>query len=186
MRPRHPAFKRSHVPQFWLMTDERMGDGLLPAIRRLPKGKSGVVLRNYATPPAERRRLYDAVRAIARHNRLMLLLAGPSRTAQAWKADGWHGKERRRRGPLVHSMAAHNRRELVAAARAGADFVFLSPIFATRSHPAARTLGPLRFGMLAQQTSTPVIALGGMTSHRFQTVKQLGAVGYAAIDAWLD
>lgn len=186
MRPRHPAFNRSFLPQFWLMTDERMGNGVIAAIRRLPKGKAGVVLRNYATPPAERRRLYDAVRAIARRNRLTLLLAGSPYAAHAWRADGWHGKGCHRHGHLIHGMAVHNKRELTTAIRAKVDLVFLSPVFATRSHAGARPLGPLRFGLLAQQATTPVIALGGMTSRRFRAVKQLGATGYAAIDAWLD
>src|SRR3546814_8663864 len=74
MRRRHPA-----LPRLWLMTDERMGDDLLLAIGRLPKGKAGVVLRNYSLAAADRRALFDAARKIARRNRLVLLLGGPER-----------------------------------------------------------------------------------------------------------
>jgi thiamine-phosphate pyrophosphorylase len=38
------------------MTDERLGDALWTALRRLPRG-AGIVFRHYATPPAERRAL---------------------------------------------------------------------------------------------------------------------------------
>src|SRR3546814_6188410 len=86
MRRRHPA-----LPRLWLMTDERMGDDLLLAIGRLPKGKAGVVLRNYSLAAADRRALFDAARKIARRNRLVLLLGGPEVLARRWKAEGWHG-----------------------------------------------------------------------------------------------
>src|SRR3546814_16980921 len=87
--------------------------------------------------------------------------------------------------PMLRSMAAHNRRELIAAVRARADLVFLSPVFATRSHPGAPTLGPLRFGLTARRAGIPIIALGGMTSHSYHRLKPLGADGSSAIDAWL-
>ena len=56
--------------------------------------------------------------------------------------------------------------QIATAARARADAVLLSPVFATRSHPGGRALGPLRFLMLARQSPLPVIALGGMTRQR--------------------
>ncbi len=183
MHSRHPA--RQSLPRLWLMTDERMDDRLLAAVSRLPKGKAGVVWRHYQTPGAERHALYKRIRAIARRNRLTLLLADSPALARAWKADGWHGRTPGRNARLIHSMAAHDRREMVTAARAGADLIFLSPVFATRSHPRARALGPLRFGLLARDKPAPLIALGGMTSSRFRGMMALGADGYAAIDAWL-
>jgi thiamine-phosphate pyrophosphorylase len=67
--------------------------------------------------------------------------------------------------------------------RAGADAVFVSPVFATASHPGAPTLGPMRFGLLAKRLPLPVIALGGMDARRFRRLKPLGAHGWAAIDA---
>ena len=59
-----------------------------------------------------------------------------------------------------------------------ADALVLSPVFATRSHPGAPPLGPLRFRLLARQARVPVIALGGMTARR---AAALGAA-WAAID----
>ena len=41
--------------------------------------------------------------------------------AAAWRADGWHGRDSRRAvRPLLHSMPAHDRREIMEAQRAGA------------------------------------------------------------------
>jgi len=175
MRSRQP------LPRLWLMTDERMGDALWAALGRLPRG-SGVIFRHYAT--CDRRALFERVRTIARKRRLVLVLAGTPRQAVAWRADGAHGRSPHRRAarPLLRTAPAHDAREL-AAARAQA--VLLSPVFPTRSHAQARTLGPLRFALLARRASRPVIALGGMEARRFRRLASLGAYGWAAIDALL-
>ena len=175
---------RKSLPGLWLMTDERVADDrLLAAARALPRGRAGIILRHYRTPPAQRRALFDALSAIARRRRLVLLLAGPACAAAAWRADGWHGRDSRRAArPLLHNMPAHDRREIMAAQRTGADLLFLSPLFLTRSHPGARSLGRARFAALAHATPLPVIALGGVTARHRHSLAALSAAGWAAID----
>lgn len=65
--------------------------------------------------------------------------------------------------------------------RSGADALFVSPVFATRSHPGTRPLGRVRFGLMTQGLKIPLIALGGMTARR---AAALNVHGWAAIDAW--
>lgn len=178
MAVRHP------LPRLWLMTDERIGEALWPALTGLPRG-SGVVFRHYATPAAERRRLFEAVRKIARRRHLLLILAGSPRQAIGWRADGAHGRSRHAGGErhLLRTAPAHDPGELIAAMRAGVDLVFVSPVFTTRSHPAQPSLGPTRFGLTIRPAVAPIIALGGMNSVRFRRLRQFGAYGWAAIDA---
>ncbi len=57
--------------------------------------------------------------------------------------------------------------------------MLLSPVFPTRSHPDARTLGPTRFRLLARRANMPVIALGGMDQ---RGADRLGWDRWAAID----
>ena len=169
--------KRHHcLPQIWLMTDERLGDGLIPAIRALPRG-SGIVFRHYATGPKARRCLFRAVRREARRFGHMVLLAGPPQLARGWGADGTHGRHFGALTAPVHSIP-----EMRAAEQKGARLLFLSPIYATQSHPGARSLGRIRFLALHQQARRPVIALGGMTAARFARIKAVGIYGWAAID----
>lgn len=168
--------RRQPLPNLWMMTDERMGDCLLPAIRRLPPG-SGIVFRHYGLPPTERRALFERIRRIARARRLLLFLAGGD--ASAWRADGAQGNCRR---GLPCSASVHSLREIRQAQRSGADLLFLSPVFPTRSHPGAGTLGIVRFNLLARATPLPVIALGGMNRRRAPLAR---AYGWAAIDAHL-
>ena len=178
MRARHPR-----LPPIWLITDERQGDALWTALERLPRG-AGVIFRHHGTPVGERRALFEAVRRIARARRLTLVLAGTPRLAIGWRADGVHGRHPHgisaRR--LVRTAPAHNRRELVAAERGGADAILLSPVFPTRSHPGAPTLGRLGFAMIAHTATRPIIALGGMTASRARSLRGMGIHGWAGID----
>ncbi|WP_254605129.1 thiamine phosphate synthase [Sphingomonas bacterium] len=163
-------------PNCWLMTDERMAAGLWPALKRLPPG-AGVVFRHHATPPAQRRALLRRVERIATARRLVLLVAGGG----SGKA-GVHGVTGARR---VRSAAAHDRREAVRGVQAGAALLFVSPVFATRSHPDAAPLGPMRAGRIGKRLHVGVIAMGGMDARRWRRIARLGFDGWAAIDAWL-
>jgi thiamine-phosphate pyrophosphorylase len=160
------------------MTDERMGEQLWTALDRLPAG-SGVIFRHYGLPLAERRALFARVARVARRRRLVLLRAGSARLG---RSAGCHGTNHRETG--LYTRAAHSRREAIAAIRAGADAIFVSPVFATRSHPEVRALGRLRFGLLVQGLAVPVVALGGMHAKRADSLRQIGLYGWAAIDAW--
>ena len=69
--------------------------------------------------------------------------------------------------------------ELAEAVAAQADGIFLSPVFATASHPGADTLGAAGFHALARDSSVPVIALGGMNAAR---ARELAWPRWGAID----
>ncbi|SFP82782.1 thiamine-phosphate pyrophosphorylase [Sphingomonas rubra] len=155
------------------MTDERMGTGLWRALRRLPPG-SGVVFRHHATPAAERRALFVRVRRIARARRLVLVAADPPLP---------HARHGRVAGATT--WPAHDRREALAGVRAGAAVLFVSPVFATRSHPGAAGLGAARAARIGRGLGVPVVALGGMSERRWRRVRALGFAGWAAIDAWV-
>lgn len=171
MPTRHPP-----IPRLWLMTDPRLGDALWDALERLPRG-SGVIFRHYQLPLGERRALFARVSKVARRRGLLLLRAGPSPMRGEM---GTHG----RRGRGFTTWPVHSRREALAADRAGADALLVSPVFPTRSHPGAPVLGPVRFGLLVRGLDVPVIALGGMNANNARRLRSLGIHGWAAIDAW--
>lgn len=182
MTRRQPPDKKANWPRIWLMTDERFGDELLPAIRRLPSG-SGIIFRHYQLGDSARRRLFVQLRKICGQRGHLLFLAGSESAALCWRADGFHSMDGWRRSKLPRSAPVHNRAELREAMRNRATFVFISPIFPTDSHPGAKILGRTGFNALARQArNTAVIALGGMNARR---ARGLGlAHGWAAIDAF--
>lgn len=175
MNRRHLA-----LPRLWMLTDERQGEAMWAAIARLPRG-AGVIVRHYSLPLPDRLEMARCIRS----GRRFVAFAGTEQEAQRAGAQAVYGASRHR-GGLPRLYPVHNRAEIAAADRAGAARLLLSPVFPTRSHPHARTLGPRRFALLAHATRTPIIALGGMTSTRFRRLETLGAQGWAAIDAWTE
>ncbi|RQZ19803.1 thiamine phosphate synthase [Burkholderia sp. Bp9031] len=120
-----------------------------------------------------------------------LMLNGPIDAAGVMQLDGagWHLDGAALRAvaqrPLPParrvSAACHAADDLVLAARAGADFVTLSPVLPTLSHPGAPTLGWTQFAALAAQAAMPVYALGGMTRAHLDDARRHGAYGVAGI-----
>jgi thiamine-phosphate pyrophosphorylase len=172
MNRRHLA-----LPRVWMLTDERQGDALWDAVARLPRG-AGVVVRHYSLPEKERQAL---ARQIARRG-VFVAYAGSDVQARAAGAKAVYGT---RPSALPRLHPVHNAREIARGERMGAAQLLLSPVFPTRSHPGAKTLGPTRSRRLALAATIPVIALGGMTPSRFRQLKRYGAAGWAGIDGWI-
>ena len=184
-RQPHCRAHSKSLPRLWLVTDERVDmASLLRAAARMPRG-SGIVFRHHATPGDARRRLYNALHALAWRRGLVLVVAGTARLALGWRADGFHGRSSSGAGDrrLIRTAPAHDLAQLRAAERGGADIIFVSPVFATRSHPGGRTLGRVRFAALVRHTKVKVIAMGGMDAKRAASLGATGAYGWAAIDA---
>lgn len=80
---------------------------------------------------------------------------------------------------MLCAASCHNAEELAQAARLGLDFVVLSPVLPTASHPGAQTLGWPGFANLVADHPLPVYALGGMRPQDQLTAWQHGAHGIA-------
>lgn len=179
------ARRSAPLPPLWLFTDYRRLRDPRPVIARLPRGLAGVVFRHDEDPG--RVALGQAVARICRDRRLVLVVAGDTRLAAALHA-GCHLREGRRSGhaaprcgPITSS--AHLGRDIVRARRAGADMVFLSPVFPTASHPGGRTLGAVRWSRLAGGAGIPVAALGGIDGGSVYRLPRRYCRGAGAIGA---
>lgn len=121
-----------------------------------------------------------------------LLIAGDARLAAAYGAAGLHLPEvraaeaphwRARHPGWIITTAAHSLGGLLRAGTFGADAVFLSPVFATASHPGRRALGAARAALMAAEASLPVYALGGIDARKAALLLQTRFQGLAAINA---
>jgi thiamine-phosphate pyrophosphorylase len=114
----------------------------------------------------------------------MVAVAGDAVTARRWGAEAiysppvpaWQQHKSYRQARLVN---IHDRYELAQARRNRADAVIISPVFPTRTHPGAATLGRRGFLILGRSATMPVIALGGMNRQR---ARGLRTYGWGAID----
>ncbi len=89
--------------------------------------------------------------------------------------------------PEVEWCAAscHNAEELRQAEELGCDFVLLSPVLPTQSHPGALHLGWKGFAEMVAGTAIPVYALGGLDTADLIRAQQAGAHGIGLLrQAW--
>ena len=140
------------------------------------------------------RTLAREVRRVCRARGAVLLLNASPTDAVVCGADGVHLSSARllqlNERPLGrdHWVAAscHHLKEIEHAGRIGVDFITVSPVYETSSHPDARPLGWEGFRKLADRTGMPVYALGGMQPAHIETAWRAGAQGLGMVSAIWD
>jgi len=152
--------RQTRIARQWLIADDRIGDGLWSAIRKLPRG-SGIIVIYRGLGKRDRAKLLAKLRQEANRRNLAII---DERFGQAARV--------------------HNVRELRRAGLCRVSLLLLSPIFPTSSHPDWDPLPRMRAATLARQSAVPVIALGGMDERRFRRIEKLGFRGWAGIDAF--
>ncbi len=82
---------------------------------------------------------------------------------------------------LLLSTSCHNVGELQHAERLGADYIYVSPVFETPSHPQAEPLGWNGLQRLVKRAKVPVYALGGLGADDARFALRAGCQGIAMI-----
>ena len=125
--------------------------------------------------------------SIARQYGARVMVNGSADLAEACGADGVHMQSTQLMqcqaltGNKLTAASCHNREELLHAAELGVDFVVLSPVLPTQSHPGEATLGWERFAELCKDMPMPVYALGGMKRELLETAMTHNAHGIAML-----
>ena len=158
---------------------------------RLSEGLKLVQLREKNLARDELRELARRVVVLVHAHGARVLLNGDVALAQEVGADGVQLTAVQLAGlrerPAVDWCAAscHNAEELRRAEALGCDFVLLSPVLPTLSHPGAPHMGWENFAVMAAGSSIPVYALGGLTRDNMQAAWQHGAHGIGLLrQAW--
>ncbi len=156
-------------------------------------GVDTVVLREKHLDSAKLLALASELRVLTRAHPARLMIHSQADIVKAVEADGVHvdaasianiaAIKAWLDADMLVSASCHDANELHAAAKQGADFVFLSPVFSTQSHPGAPTLGAKKFCQLAKTVNIPVIALGGITP---EVLPQLQGHGVAVMGTILN
>ena len=123
-----------------------------------------------------------------------LMLKGPLEWLGDFPSAGWHLTAKQlqklaangRPFPKARWLAAscHNAKELALAEQMGVDFVTLSPVLPTQTHPDAQPLGWEQAQQLIAGFSKPVFLLGGLGPDDRQQAWEIGAQGVAGIRAF--
>jgi 8-oxo-dGTP diphosphatase len=85
---------------------------------------------------------------------------------------------------VLFGVSCHNVEEIMHAQNIGADYLLLSPVLPTASHPSAKLLGWESFSALVKLVNIPVYALGGIGEEHITMARSCGAQGVAGISAW--
>lgn len=153
--------------------------------RVLAAGLRLVVVRERAMAPEQLAQFARQVIVRAHRFGADVLVEGNESLARKVGADGMQSQAsdlaRMSARPSVRlwTVSCHNAEELAQAARLGADFVMLSPVLATPSHPDRPGMGWQRFAETVRDYPLPVYALGGMTLDALDTAVRHGAHGVA-------
>lgn len=185
-----PVIAALRLPPVYLITPEPGPDleGFLTTLAVLVRaGVALIQLRAKTLQPHAYRALARAVVALCKAHGATLLLNAEPGLATELGAQGVHlTAERLMRctsRPLSISRwvaaSCHDRRELDHACSIGVDFLVLSPVRFTPSHPAARPLGWGRFQALVSTATVPVYALGGLGLGDLNTGWAHGSQGVA-------
>jgi thiamine-phosphate pyrophosphorylase len=167
--------------------------------RALPAGEA-LIYRDYDDPARAARGA--ALQSICAARGVLFLVGSDADLARRLRADGVHLRaedlrsqppslsalglppSKTRGGGLLLTAACHAADEIALAAALSADAIFLSPVFATRSHPDVCSLGAAEFRRLAAFSRAPVIALGGVDETNALSLAAPNVGGFAAIGAF--
>lgn len=136
--------------------------------------------------------LANRVNRLCREHKVSLVLNAPPSILQDIDVAGIHlsmpearrYSERPVPADKWFGVSCHNAEELTWVSHLSPDYVLLSPVNATTSHPEVKPLGWPLFRSLVEQVACPVYALGGMNESDISEAVSNGAQGIAAISAW--
>ncbi len=187
-----PIVAAARLPEQYLITPEGLPaqEVLMGLKRALDTGVRLIQLRAPTMFDAQYRDMaVDAVGLCA--GRAQLMLKGPLEWLGDFPAAGWHLSSQQLRRyvdqgrpfPRERWLAAscHNAEELAMAEQMGVDFVTLSPVLPTETHPETVPLGWERAQELTVSCTRPVFFLGGLTPDGVVRARKCGAQGIAAI-----
>ena len=182
---------RLPVPPLLLISDRTQARRPLGAIvaAALAGGCRWFSLREKDLPAGERRRLLGELVELGHRWGAVVTAHADLEAVAATGADGVHLPGRgdpataraRLPGALI-GASAHSPAEAAALLCAGADYVTLSPVFATASKPGyGPALGLAGLADTVARAPGPVIALGGITAANAAACVAAGASGVAVM-----
>ncbi|WP_338545879.1 Nudix family hydrolase [Pseudomonas benzopyrenica] len=190
-----PIVQAARLPDRYLITPGELTTAeLLNGLHRaLDSGIRLVQLRTPDNFDPQYRDLAGDVQGLCT-GRAQLMLKGPLEWLGDFPAAGWHltAEQLRRYAPngrpfpeqRLLAASCHDAEELALAQQMGVDFVTLSPVMPTASHPGAPTLGWVKALQLLADCNLPAYLLGGLGDADLTGAWQAGAQGVAAIRAF--
>ncbi len=156
---------------------------------------SAFIFREYDLNQQKRQELAEKIFAICQEKSCKFLIGKDLELARKIEADGVHfsdldfvdgfdnasvvaGFARK----FTISLSCHSLQSVQKAQNSGADVIFLSPIFATKSHANAKTLDLENLAEACKSSTKPIFALGGISEKNLASIAKCGARGFGGIE----
>ena len=186
-----PIVTAARLAKTYLITPDVSDRELLNGVyQALNNGAQMICLRAPDRYEPEYRDLAQDVLGLCA-GKAQVMLKGPREWLGDFPAAGWHLTSEQLRKwatkgrpfPSERLLAAscHNAEELALAEQMGVDFVTLSPVQKTLSHPEATPLGWELAHELIRACTLPVYLLGGLDPMDLPKARKVGAQGIAGI-----
>jgi 8-oxo-dGTP diphosphatase len=153
----------------------------------LETGVRLIQVREHDMLPEQLESFARRVVELAHDHDAKVLINGDEALARRCDADGVHlpseqlMRLKQRPGTRIWAASCHDTTELAQAAALEADFVVLSPVLPTPTHPDATGMGWEKFAGLLKNYPVPVYALGGMKPELLDTAMKHGAHGVSLL-----
>ncbi|MEO5364843.1 MAG: thiamine phosphate synthase [Magnetococcus sp. WYHC-3] len=173
-----------------ILPPERDDPALVAAVLAAAPGH--LLVRDRHRPVRERWRRLERLLPAVRDAGARLLVHERADLALALGADGVHLPESAPPSLRVRDLlgstrllgrSCHDAAGATQALAEGADYITLSPLFPTASHPDAPALGLATFSRLCAHLSGAVLALGGIHLQTLPAACHAGAHGVAVLGA---
>jgi len=157
--------------------------------------KAGVKIIQYREKELPTKEIYTKakeLREITKKNNVLLIINDRVDIALAVDADGIHlGLDdmpydiaRKLLGNKIIGLTVHNFEEAIEAENLGADYVGISPIFATTTKlDAGKPAGLELIKKIKNKINIPFVAIGGINFENLDSVLKAGAKSVAAISS---
>ena len=193
-----PIARALRLPACYAITPEpEAGASVEAFLARIEEGlQAGVRMVQWRAPSMKAEKFRDiavALREMTRRHEALLMLNSSVEIACELGADGVHLSSSRLLAtsarPVVSTTflvaaSCHDQMELAHASALGVDFVVVSPVRPTSTHPGAEVLGWSGFRSLCDTCDLPVYALGGLGPSDQAEARAHGAMGIAGISAF--
>jgi len=175
------------LPKFyWITPDNHQSDKVFNECKkRLSNGIKFIQLRSKTSLDNT---YIEKIHRLCKENQAKLILNTPNKTFNEL-CDGWHLtslelmslKERPVIEEKLIGASTHNTDEALHAENISADYITLSPIEKTLTHPNSIPLGWKDASDIIEKCNLPVFLLGGMKKELVEKALSIGAQGVAGI-----
>ncbi len=180
-------------PKLFFFTNRKQFSDIFKTIETLPRN-TVIIIREYDLEHKDRLLFAKKIVKIARENNLITLSGKSLELHLEAKTDGIHFSDndiswrkylnyKKNNSGLLLSCSCHDEKSLRKTMNYGINFLFLSPIFPTNSHPNSKTIGNMRLAKITRELGdkSPIYALGGINLVNIRLLKNTRIAGFGFI-----